>query len=260
MIARVLTIAGSDSSGGAGIEADLKTIAAFGAYGCTAITAVTAQNTTGVHAVHYLPGSFVKRAIETVLGDIGADAVKIGMLGNAEILLAVAASLPSDIPIVLDPVMVATSGAYLLTEEAISLLREALVPRAALITPNLPETLVLTGIMPEEPEDFERAGNKLLEMGSKAVLIKGGHGAGEVVSDVLIHEGGMEIFTHPRIPGRNTHGTGCTLAAAIATGLAQGMDLAEAVRRACRYLRQAIAEAPGFGKGFGPVWHGVAWK
>jgi len=259
MIARVLTIAGSDSGGGAGIEADIKTIAALGGYGCTAITAVTAQNTTGVFGIHVLPGDFVSLAIETVLGDIGADAIKIGMLANAEIVQAVARVLPRDIPVVLDPVMVATSGAYLLEQDAIARLREELIPRASLITPNLPETFALTGILPETATDFERAGQMLLGMGAKAVLIKGGHGDAELVTDVLILGDGMETITHPRIAGRNTHGTGCTLAAAIATGLGQGMDLPGAVRRACRYLQQAIAAAPGFGTGHGPVWHGVAW-
>ena len=257
MIARILTIAGSDSGGGAGIEADIKTIAALGGYGCTAITAVTAQNTTGVYGIHVLPGDFVKLAIATVLGDIGADAIKIGMLGNAEIVQAVAEALPADIPVVLDPVMVATSGAYLLTGDAIALLREQLIPRATLITPNLPETLALTGIAPESAADFERAGEKLLGMGAKAALIKGGHGIAEILTDVLIHADGMEVITHPRIAGKNTHGTGCTLAAAIATGLAQGMALPDAVSRACRYLQKAIAAAPGFGAGHGPVWHSV---
>jgi len=257
VIARVLTIAGSDSSGGAGIEADIKTISALGGYACTAITAVTAQNTTGVYGIHVLPGAFVRLSIETVLSDIGADAIKIGMLGNADIVRSVAAALPDNIPVVLDPVMIATSGAYLLEPEAIAVLREELIPRASLITPNLPETLALTGISPAKPADFENAGKALLGMGAKAALIKCGHGGEKIITDVLIHAGGMETFTHPRIAGSNTHGTGCTLASAIATGLAQGMSLPDAVRRGCRYLQNAIAEAPGFGSGHGPLWHGV---
>jgi hydroxymethylpyrimidine/phosphomethylpyrimidine kinase len=258
MIARVLAVAGSDSGGGAGIEADIKTISALGGYACTAITAVTAQNTTGVFGIHALPAEFVALSIQTVLGDIGADVIKIGMLANAGIVRAVADSLPGDIPVVLDPVMVATSGAFLLAQDAIALLRDKLIPRAVLVTPNLPETAALTGILPQGPEDFERAAGVLLGLGAKAVLIKGGHGDGETVTDVLVHAGGMETMTHPRIPGRNTHGTGCTLASAIATGLAQGMTLPDAVRRASRYLQKAIAAAPGFGTGHGPVWHGVA--
>ncbi len=257
MIARILTIAGSDSGGGAGIEADIKTISALGGYACTAITAVTAQNTTGVYGIHFLPGAFVGLAIETVLSDIGADAIKIGMLGNADIVRSVTAALPGNIPVVLDPVMVATSGACLLEPDAIALLRAELIPRAVLITPNLPETLALTGILPSEAADFELAGGVFLGMGAKAVLIKGGHGDAEIITDVLIHAGGMETFTHPRIAGSNTHGTGCTLASAIATGIAQGMTLPDAVRRACRHLQNAIAQAPGFGQGHGPVWHGA---
>jgi hydroxymethylpyrimidine/phosphomethylpyrimidine kinase len=257
MIARILSIAGSDSGGGAGIEADIKTIAAFGGYGCTAITAVTAQNTTGVYGIHLLPGGFVKLAIETVQADIGADAIKIGMLGNAEIVRAVADALPGEVPIVLDPVMIATSGAALLEPAAVALLRALLIARATLITPNLPETFALTGILPSGPDEFEAAGKALLAMGAKAVLIKGGHGEAEILNDVLIHAGGMETITHARIPGRNTHGTGCTLAAAIATGLGQGMQLPDAVRQACSYLQEAMAQAPGFGRGHGPVWHGV---
>jgi len=256
-IARVLTIAGSDSGGGAGIEADIKTIAALGGYGCTAITAVTAQNTTGVYGIHPLPPEFVGLSIETVLGDIGADAIKIGMLGNAGIVRAVAARLPPDIPIVLDPVMVATSGAYLLEPEAIALLREALIPQASLVTANLPETLALTGIYPEDVADFERAARVILAMGAKAVLIKGGHGESEIITDVLVHADGMETITHARIATRSTHGTGCTLASAIATGLAQQMTLPDAVRRACNYVQNAIGQAPGFGRGNGPLWHGA---
>jgi hydroxymethylpyrimidine/phosphomethylpyrimidine kinase len=257
MIARVLAIAGSDSGGGAGIEADIKTIAALGGYACTAITAVTAQNTLGVFGIQALPAEFVALSIATVLGDIGADAIKIGMLANAGIARAVAGSLPGDVPVVLDPVMVATSGAFLLEQEAIAVLRDALIPRAVLVTPNLPETAALTGILPQGPEDFERAASVLLGLGAQAVLVKGGHGQSEIVTDVLVHEGGMETITHPRIAGRNTHGTGCTLASAIATGLGQGMTLPDAVRRACWYVQKAIAAAPGFGAGHGPVWHGV---
>lgn len=257
MIARVLAIGGSDSGGGAGIEADIKTIAALGGYACTAITAVTAQNTVGVYGIQLLPAEFVKLSIGTVLADIGADAVKIGMLGDAGIARAVAQSLPEDLPVVLDPVMVASSGTYLLSPEGIAVLRERLVPRASLLTPNLPEIEVLTGILPRNPAEMEAAGRAVLALGAKAVLVKGGHGEGAVVTDLLVYAGGVERVTHPRVASRNTHGTGCTLAAAIATGLGQRMTLPDAVRRASAYLQDAIAHAPGFGRGCGPVWHGV---
>ena len=174
MIARVLTIAGSDSGGGAGIEADIKTIFALGGYGCTAITALTAQNTTGVFGIHVLPAAFVALTIRTVLADIGADAIKIGMLANAEIVYAVAEALPAGLPLVLDPVMIATSGAALLAPDAIEAMRGRLIPLATLVTPNLPETAALTGILPELPKDFEAAGQALLQLGTGAALIKGG--------------------------------------------------------------------------------------
>jgi hydroxymethylpyrimidine/phosphomethylpyrimidine kinase len=257
MIARVLTIAGSDSGGGAGIEADIKTISALGGYACTAITAVTAQNTSGVYGIHFLPAAFVKLAIETVLGDIGADAIKIGMLGNAGIVRAVAAVLPEGVPVVLDPVMLSTSGAALLEPEGVALLRAELIPRAALVTPNLPETARLTGMSICTPQACAEAGRAILAMGARAALIKGGHGEGEMLIDFLVTADGVERMEHPRIAGRHTHGTGCTLASAIATGLAQGMGLLPAARRAERYLQRAIAAAPGFGAGHGPVWHGA---
>jgi hydroxymethylpyrimidine/phosphomethylpyrimidine kinase len=257
MIARILTIAGSDSSGGAGIEADIKTISALGGYACTAITAVTAQNTTGVFAIHPLPADFVRLSIQTVLADIGADAIKIGMLGNAEIIRAVAGILPPAIPCVLDPVMVATSGANLLPPDAIETLIQALIPLAVLVTPNLPEAAALTGVSIRDPEDFVAAGRALIALGAKAALIKGGHAEGNMLTDVLVYEGGVEIISLPRIQSRNTHGTGCTLASAIATGLGQRLSLGEAVNRARYYLQNAIIQAPGFGSGHGPVWHGA---
>jgi hydroxymethylpyrimidine/phosphomethylpyrimidine kinase len=255
LMKRVLTIAGSDSGGGAGIEADIKTISALGGYTCTAITAVTAQNTLGVFGVQVMPASFVRLSIETVLGDIGADAIKLGMLANAEIIAAVADCLPRDAPVVLDPVMVATSGAVLLPDAAIAALRARLIPFATVITPNLPEAAKLTGMKLNNAADYVAAGQALCALGAKAALIKGGHGEGEMLTDTLVHEGGIETITLPRIVTRNTHGTGCTLAAAIATGLAQGMGLVEAVQRARYYLQNAIASAPGFGAGHGPVNH-----
>jgi hydroxymethylpyrimidine/phosphomethylpyrimidine kinase len=256
MIARVLTIAGSDSGGGAGIEADIKTIAALGGYACTTITAVTAQNTLGVFGVHTLPAAFVRLSIRTVLDDIGADAIKLGMLTNAEIIDAVAANLPTGLPIVLDPVMVATSGAVLLPDDAITSLRERLIPQASIVTPNLPEAAKLTGLTLDTPDDCIAAGHALIAMGAQAALIKGGHGDGDTITDFLVRAGGVETFTLPRITTRNTHGTGCTLASAIATGLAQNMTIIDAVQRARHYLQNAILHAPGIGAGHGPVAHG----
>jgi hydroxymethylpyrimidine/phosphomethylpyrimidine kinase len=256
MIARILTIAGSDSGGGAGIEADIKTIAALGGYACTTITAVTAQNTLGVSGVHVMPADFVALSIRTVLEDIGVDAIKLGMLANAAIIRAVAATLPPDKPLVLDPVMVATSGAVLLPDDAISALQENLIPRATIITPNLPEAAKLTGLPLNNSNDYIAAGRALRAMGAQTALIKGGHGDGDTLSDFLIHETGVESISLPRINTTNTHGTGCTLASAIATGLGQGMTLFDSVSRARYYLQTAIVQAPGFGAGNGPVWHG----
>jgi hydroxymethylpyrimidine/phosphomethylpyrimidine kinase len=256
MIARVLTIAGSDSGGGAGIEADIKTISALGGYACTTITAVTAQNTLGVFGVQTLPAGFVRLSIQTVLDDIGADAIKLGMLSNAEIIEAVAATLPTGLAVVLDPVMVATSGATLLPNDAINSLREKLIPQATIITPNLPEAAKLTGRSLNTAEDYIAAGQALIAMGAQAALIKGGHGDGDTITDFLVHPGGVETITMPRITTRNTHGTGCTLASAIATGLAQKMTLFDAVLRARHYLQNAILHAPNFGAGHGPIAHG----
>ncbi len=255
MIARVLTIAGSDSGGGAGIEADLKTITALGAYGCTAITALTAQNTLGVVGVHAVPADFVALSMRTVLSDIGVDAIKLGMLTNEAIIRAVAANLPASVPMVLDPVMVSTSGAVLLPDGAISALISELITKASVITPNLPEAAKITGLPVETEAQRIAAGRRLLEMGAKAALVKGGHGAGAELTDLLVTQEGVVAITLPRIESRNTHGTGCTMSSAIATGLAQGMGLEEAVCRARAYLQAAIATAPGIGAGHGPVNH-----
>jgi len=255
---RVLTIAGSDSGGGAGIEADVKTISALGAYACTTITALTAQNTLGVKGVHAVPADFVRLSIETVLADIGADAIKLGMLTNADIIRAVAGTLPDHIPLVLDPVMVATSGAVLLPDEAIEALSTLLLPRATIVTPNLPEAQKLTALPVGTEAERIAAGQALLARGARAALIKGGHGEGERLTDYLVTSDGVERITQPRLATRNTHGTGCTLASAIATGLAQGMTMSDAVRRASAYLHEAIRTAPGFGAGHGPINHLVA--
>ncbi|MBF0247724.1 MAG: bifunctional hydroxymethylpyrimidine kinase/phosphomethylpyrimidine kinase [Alphaproteobacteria bacterium] len=259
MKGRVLIIAGSDSGGGAGIQADIKAVTALGGFAMTAITALTAQNTQGVHAIFEVPEDFIARQIEVVLADIGADAVKIGMLHRAPVILSVAdalARLAPDVPVVLDPVMIAKGGHALLEADAMAALEETLLPRAALLTPNVPEAEALTGIKIDGPADFPRVGRALMGMGAEAALIKGGHLDGAIVTDTLIVEGEVVAqFSDPRIVSRHTHGTGCTLASAIACGIAQGLELQDAVARARAYVRQAILTAPGFGQGHGPLNH-----
>lgn len=256
-IGRVLIIAGSDSGGGAGIQADLKTVTALGGYAATAITAVTVQNTLGVTAVHPIPLDVIAAQARAVLSDIGADAVKTGMLGDAATVALVADLLDeAGAPAVIDPVMVAKGGASLLAAEAVSAVRERLVPRAALLTPNAPEAEALTGLAVQTTDDLRRAGAALLEAGARAVLMKGGHVAGERVVDVLMTPAGETTFEGERIKSRHTHGTGCTLASACATGLAQGMSLEAAVARAWTYVHQAMLHAPGLGAGHGPLDHG----
>ncbi len=259
MIARVLTIAGSDSGGGAGIQADLKTLTALGAYGLSALTALTVQDTLGVHAVLPVPPDFVAHQVRCALADPGADVVKLGMLGGAEVAAAVAAELARHpaLPVVLDPVMIAKGGAPLLEASAVAVLRDRLLPRAAVLTPNLPEAAALCGFPVETLAERERCCAALLALGAGAVLLKGGHGTGETVVDLLATADGVEAFAAPRLPGRHTHGTGCTLASAVAAGLAQGMTLRDAVLRARRYVRAAIAAAPGLGAGHGPLAHWV---
>ncbi|WP_298264377.1 bifunctional hydroxymethylpyrimidine kinase/phosphomethylpyrimidine kinase [Acidocella sp.] len=251
----VFTIAGSDSGGGAGIEADIKTISALGAYACTTITAVTAQNTLGVAGVHTLPAAFVALAMKTVLDDFRVDTVKLGMLANEAIIRAVAGVLPENIPIVLDPVMVATSGAVLLEEGAIAAMRQLLLPRATLVTPNLPEAARLTGLPVGNAAERIAAGHALRAMGARAALVKGGHGDDDMLTDYLVTDTAVEAIILPRLHTSSTHGTGCTMASAIATGLAQGLPLLASVRRARDYLQEAIRTAPGFGAGHGPVNH-----
>ena len=257
MIGRVLIIAGSDSSGGAGVQADIKTVTILGGYAATAITAVTVQNTLGVAAVHPIPTPIIIAQARAVLDDIGADAIKTGMLGSAEVVEAVAALVAGiGIPVVVDPVMIAKGGAALLEPRAIAALRGALIPAAALLTPNAPEAAALTGLGVVTTDDLRRAGEWLLEHGARAVLMKGGHVAGAEVTDVLMTPAGETTFTGPRLAARHTHGTGCTLASACAAGLAQGLSLDEAVARAWAYVAEAIRQAPGFGAGHGPLDHG----
>jgi hydroxymethylpyrimidine/phosphomethylpyrimidine kinase len=255
-----LTIAGSDSSGGAGIQADLKTFAAFGVYGASVITALTAQNTKGVTGIHRVPADFVTAQIDAVFNDLDVKAVKIGMVSEPAMIEAIVAGLARWSPkhIVLDPVMVATSGDRLLAPDAIEALRLKLVPRAVLITPNLPEAAALLDEQIASSESqIESQGKRLLAMGASAVLIKGGHGKGAESIDYLIREAGVVALAAPRIATKNTHGTGCSLSSAIAAGLARGDDLETAVRHAKAWVTAAIAAADrlSVGHGHGPIHH-----
>jgi hydroxymethylpyrimidine/phosphomethylpyrimidine kinase len=263
MKGRVLIVAGSDSGGGAGIQADIKAVTAMNGFAATAITALTAQNTEGVHGVMPIDPAFIAQQIEVVLTDIGADALKTGMLHSAEVIGIVAAALKkhaSGAPLVVDPVMVAKGGHRLLLGDAEAALRDTLLPMAALITPNLPEAEVLAGFPVRNEADMRRAAERLAGLGAKGVLLKGGHLEGDRVIDILFHDGRFDRFEDPRIASRHTHGTGCTLASATAAGLAQKMGLRDAVARARRYVRQAIETAPGFGRGHGPLNHAVTVK
>ena len=255
-----VTIAGSDSSGGAGIQADLKTFSALGVYGASVIAALTAQNTKGVTAIHEVPPAFVAAQMDAVFSDLAVGAVKIGMLGNAAVIMAVAAGLErhKQANVVLDPVMTATSGRRLLAGDAVEALRKALLPHALVVTPNLPEAAALLGA-PEAADENEMLdqADRLLALGANAVLMKGGHLEGDRVVDLLVHDGKVERFEDARIASRSTHGTGCTLASATAAGLAQKMSLSDAVARARAYVRKAIETAPGFGRGHGPLNHAV---
>lgn len=255
---RVLVIAGSDSGGGAGIQADIKTITALGGYAATAITAVTVQNTLGVTGVHPIPLDVIAAQARAVLDDIGADALKTGMLGDAAVVETVAQCLDhaGGVPAVVDPVMVAKGGAPLLAEAAIGAVKSLMIPRAALLTPNAPEAAALTGLGVETTDDLRRAGEVLLGMGARAVLMKGGHVAGDRVVDILMTAAGETTFEGERIDTRHTHGTGCTLASACAAGLAQGLRLEDAVAQAWNYVHEAMLRAPGLGAGHGPLDHG----
>ncbi len=259
MKGRVLIVAGSDSGGGAGIQADIKTVTALGGYAATAITALTAQNTQGVFGVFGVEPAFVQQQMTLVLDDIGADAIKTGMLAEPPVIEAVAEVLErpevAAIPLVVDPVMVAQSGDPLLSDGAEATLVERLVSKASVLTPNLPEAERLLGRIIGDVDAMATAAADLLETGARAVLLKGGHLDGEVLTDVLATAEGCELFEDRRIDTVHTHGTGCTLASAVATGLAQGLGLREAVLRARAYLQQAIHNAPGLGKGSGPVDH-----
>jgi hydroxymethylpyrimidine/phosphomethylpyrimidine kinase len=255
----VLVVAGSDSGGGAGIQADIKAITALGGYAATAVTALTAQNTLGVFGVVPVDPQFVAQQMETVLTDIGADAIKTGMLHSAPIVEAVARMVrkhASAVPMVVDPVMVAKGGSPLLEKDAIRALSELLLPMAALVTPNIPEAELLTGTRIRSLSDMQRAAELLLASGASAALLKGGHLPGPVVVDVLrTADGAAHEFEVARIESTSTHGTGCTLASAIAAGIAEGLTLQGAIDRARSYLLTAIRTAPGFGAGHGPLNH-----
>ena len=257
MKGRVLIIAGSDSGGGAGIQADIKTVTMLGGYAATAITAITVQNTLGVTGVVGIDPAVVEAQGIAVLDDIGADAIKTGMLGDIATVEAAARLIDHGaVPAVIDPVMIAKGGASLLADQAVEAVRTLMVPRAALLTPNAPEAAALTGLAVDNLDGLRAAGHALLALGAKAVLMKGGHIEGDMVTDLLITPTSERLFAAARIDSRHTHGTGCTLASACAAGLAQGLSLQAAVARAIDYVRQAIAGAPGLGAGHGPLDHG----
>jgi hydroxymethylpyrimidine/phosphomethylpyrimidine kinase len=259
-----LTIAGSDSGGGAGIQADLKAFSANGVYGASVLTALTAQNTRGVQAIHDVPAAFVAAQIDSVFSDLAVDAVKIGMLSQVPVIEAVADGLARHHArrVVLDPVMVATSGDRLIADGAVAALKARLIPRAQLITPNLPEAAALLDCpVATDEAEMERQGRALLALGAGAVLVKGGHGDSAEAVDLLVTADGALRLATPRIATRNTHGTGCTLSSAIAAQLAHGKPLAEAVAAAKDYVTRAIAAADrlGVGHGHGPTHHFHAW-
>lgn len=255
---RVLILAGSDSGGGAGIQADIKAVTMLGGFAATAITAVTVQNTLGVHGVHPLPIELIRAQAKAVLDDIGADALKTGMLGSVEVVETVAALIDqAGAPAVVDPVMVAKGGAALLPDQAVAAVKALMIPRAALLTPNAPEAEALTGLIVADLDGQRRAGEALLQLGARAVLMKGGHVPGERLIDVLMTPDGETLFEGERVETRHTHGTGCTLASACAAGLAKGLPLPIAVAEAWAYVAEAIRRAPGLGGGHGPLDH--AW-
>jgi hydroxymethylpyrimidine/phosphomethylpyrimidine kinase len=256
---RVLIVAGSDSGGGAGIQADIKTVTALGGYAMTAITAITVQNTLGVTGVHAVPPELVVAQIGAVISDLGADAWKLGMLGSAAHVRAVADAYDAfgqNAPLVVDPVMIAKGGAALLADDAVEIIATQLVPRAAIVTPNAPEAERLTELEVRDLDGQINAAEKLVEdFGAHAALIKGGHIAGDIIRDVLLTREGYRVFESRRIDTKATHGTGCTFASAIAAHIAQGVAIDEAVEKARAYLVEAIRHAPGFGQGHQPLGH-----
>jgi hydroxymethylpyrimidine/phosphomethylpyrimidine kinase len=257
---RVLIVAGSDSGGGAGIQADIKSVTALGGFAMTAVTAITVQNTLGVFDVHPIPFKIIRAQISCVLDDLGADTIKTGMLGSVDTVETVAEALDTHgkiIPRIIDPVMVAKGGHPLLEEKAVGAVRTLMIPHAALLTPNAPEAERLTDLSVDGINGQRRAAEKLLRMGAKAVLVKGGHIPGNTFIDLLATPQGERFYEATRIDTSSTHGTGCTLASAIAALIAQGADLEDAIERARIYVFEAIKRAPGLGKGHGPLDH--AW-
>ena len=255
---RVLIAAGSDSGGGAGIQADIKAVTALGGYAMTAVTALTAQNTRGVFGIHEVPVAFVRQQLDLLMDDLGADVIKTGMLHSGPVIDAIVDMVEEKamhIPLIVDPVMVAKGGHPLLDPDAMQVLKARLILRAHLLTPNLPEAELLTGMTIKDVDDMHHAAEMLLSLGPPAVLLKGGHLQSDTVVDLLATENGVRVFKSPRINSKSTHGTGCTLASSIAVGLAQGMTMEKAVERARKYVNTAIATAPGYGKGHGPLNH-----
>ena len=256
---RVLIIAGSDSGGGAGIQADIKTVSALGGFAMTAVTAITVQNTLGVTGVHAIPPETVRAQIEAVMSDLGADTWKIGMMGSADHVRAVMEAwyaVGDGAPVILDPVMIAKGGASLLADDAIAVIRDELMPVAAVVTPNAPEAEALTGVEVRDLDGQIDAADILVnQLGAWSALVKGGHIEGDVIRDVLLTREGYRVFEGPRIETKATHGTGCTLASAIAAYNAQGEPLEPSVGKARAYLMEAIRNAPGFGQGHQPLGH-----
>jgi hydroxymethylpyrimidine/phosphomethylpyrimidine kinase len=260
---RVLIVAGSDSGGGAGIQADIKSVTALGGYAMTAVTAITVQDTLGVHGIHDIPVETIRAQMRVVLDDIGADAVKTGMLPSTGIIEAVAEEISAcapDAALIVDPVMIAKGGAALLRDDAVLAMKRALIPLATLVTPNAPEAEALTGRKIVDLDSQKAAADALLGLGCDAVLIKGGHIPGATIFDVLATQETLEVMSSPRLETPHTHGTGCTLASAIAAFLAQGAELRDAVEAARDYVHEAIRTAPGFGKGHGPLNHGHPFR
>jgi hydroxymethylpyrimidine/phosphomethylpyrimidine kinase len=258
MKGRLLVVAGSDSGGGAGIEADIKTATALGAYAATAITALTVQNTQGIERVMPVPPDFVAQAMAAVLRDIGADAIKTGMLVDAATVSAVADTLEKfapDVPLIVDPVMVSSSGTRLLSKDAIDMLKRRLIARAAVVTPNIPEAEILMDRRIETLSAMKEAASALQKMGPRVVVITGGHLAGPSVCDVIGDADGIQVLEAPRLDSKSTHGTGCTFASAVAAGIGQGMEVRAAIARAQAFVHEAIRTAPGFGQGNGPLNH-----
>ena len=258
MKGRVLICAGSDSGGGAGIQADIKTVTALGCFAATAITALTSQNTKGVFNVLDIPTSFLRQQMTVVLEDIGADVIKTGMLHSAEVIRTISNTLESlgdSSSLVVDPVMVAKGGHSLLQDSAVDALKSELIHKADVLTPNIPEAEVLAGIEITSVDDMRRAGECLLRMGARSVLIKGGHLTDDTLTDILLTQSEEKFYSSPRLKTVHTHGTGCTLASAVAAGIAQGLELQIATDRARKYVFEAIRSAPGLGAGHGPLNH-----